>query len=86
MPRQTARRVAFVAAAMLPSLLVAEYFHLTRSRVRSGSEADADASRASGIPNKVGRVRAGGLTSPFVGVHVILPITAIPEKSGRVQG
>ena len=31
LPRRTARRVAFVAAAMLPSLLVAEYFHLTRS-------------------------------------------------------
>ncbi len=34
LPRQTARRVAFVAAAMLPSLLVAEYFHLTRARVK----------------------------------------------------
>ncbi len=32
LPRQTARRVAFVAAAMLPSLLVAEYFHLTRTK------------------------------------------------------
>ena len=37
MPRQTARRLAFVAAAMLPSLLVAEYFHLTRNQARQNA-------------------------------------------------
>ena len=33
LPRKTAKRVAFVAAAVLPSLLVAGYFHWTRVRV-----------------------------------------------------
>ena len=46
LPRRTARRLAFVAAALLPSLLVAEYFHLTR--VQPGTTRQAPVPAASG--------------------------------------